>query len=62
MEQLLQQIFDSDRIIMEGQDNLDTSVAHPWAVDGDVLDEHARGESDVQPLLAASDFWEEILA
>ncbi|KAH8095359.1 10-hydroxy-9-(phosphonooxy)octadecanoate phosphatase [Aureococcus anophagefferens] len=27
--------------------DLDTSVAHPWAVDGDVLDEHARGESDV---------------
>ena len=27
--------------------DLDTSVAHPWAVGGDVLDEHARGESDV---------------
>ena len=27
VEQLLQQIFDSDRIIMEGQDHLDTSVA-----------------------------------
>ncbi|KAH8062717.1 10-hydroxy-9-(phosphonooxy)octadecanoate phosphatase [Aureococcus anophagefferens] len=27
--------------------DLDTSVAHPWVVGGDVLDEHARGESDV---------------